>query len=111
MKEITDAFVNFFDARTPAETKVGLLENGSALSPAIVQQSGSSMASGSAATVSSVSLDDATHASVVYTILMNGAPALPNQSGKAISIDGHWKVAVATYCSLLKMQGPVPAAC
>lgn len=111
VKEITDAFVAFFDGKTPADTKAGLVENGSTFAPTLAAQASSPMAAGSTATVSNVKLDDSTHASVTYTVLINGSPALPNQAGKAISVDGKWKVAAATYCGLLKLQGGAPASC
>ncbi|WP_063039252.1 hypothetical protein [Nocardia pseudovaccinii] len=111
VKEITDAFVAFFDGKTPADTKAGLVENGSTFAPTLAAQASSPMAAGSTATVSSVKLDDSAHASVTYTVLINGNPALPNQAGKAISVDGKWKVAAATYCGLLKLQGGAPASC
>ncbi|WP_433632044.1 hypothetical protein [Nocardia sp. CA-120079] len=111
VKEITDAFVAFFDGKTPADTKAVLVENGSTFAPVLAAQASSPMAAGSTATVSNVKLDDSTHASVTYTVLINGNPALPNQAGKAISVDGKWKVAAATYCGLLKLQGGAPASC
>lgn len=111
VKEITAAFVAFFDGKTPADTKAGLVENGWTFAPTLAQQANSPMAAGSTATVSTVKLDDTTHATVTYTILINGNPAMPNQPGKAISVDGQWKVAAATYCGLLKLQGGAPASC
>ncbi|MEV4235415.1 MULTISPECIES: hypothetical protein [unclassified Nocardia] len=111
VKEITDVFVAFFDGKTPADTKAGLVENGSTFAPTLAAQASSPMAAGSTATVSNVKLDDSTHASVTYTVLINGNPALPNQAGKAISVDGKWKVAAATFCGLLKLQGGAPASC
>ncbi|WP_433761321.1 hypothetical protein [Nocardia sp. CA-135398] len=111
VKEITDAFVAFFDGKTPADTKADLVENGSTFAPTLAAQASSPMAAGSTATVSNVKLDDSTHASVTYTVLINGNPALPNQAGKAITVDGKWKVAAATYCGLLKLQGGAPASC
>ncbi|WP_433710384.1 hypothetical protein ACQP2U_29100 [Nocardia sp. CA-084685] len=111
VKEITDVFVAFFDGKTPADTKAGLVENGSTFAATLAAQASSPMAAGSTATVSTVKLDDSTHASVTYTVLINGNPALPNQAGKAISVDGKWKVAAATFCGLLKLQGGAPASC
>lgn len=111
VKEITDAFVTFFDGNTPADKKITLVENGSTFATAITQQASSPMAAGSTAAVADVKLDDTTNATVTYSILINGSPALPNQNGKAVNIDGQWKVAAATYCGLLKIQGAAPAGC
>lgn len=111
IKEITDAFVTFFDGNTPADKKITLVENGSTFAAAITQQASSPMAAGSTATVADVKLDDTANATVTYSILINGSPALPNQNGKAVNIDGQWKVAAVTYCGLLKIQGGAPAGC
>lgn len=47
--------------------------------------------------------DDA--ATVSWTLLMNGAPVLPDQSGEALLEDGQWKVSAVTFCTLLAIQG------
>ncbi|WP_216899982.1 hypothetical protein [Nocardia alni] len=111
VKEITHAFVAFFDGKTPPDQKVGLLENGSTFAPAIAAQAKSPMGAASTASVSAVKVADPAHAAVTYSILMNGSPALPNQNGAAVDVGGQWKVAAATYCGLLKMQGGAPAGC
>ena len=54
---------------------------------------------------------DPENADVKWTLLMNGAPVLPDQSGNAIQQDGTWKVSATTFCTLLAIQGggaPVP---
>ncbi len=111
VKQISAAFVSFFDGKTPADQKIALVENGSTFAPAIAAQAKSPMAAGSAATVSAVTLTDPAHAAVTYSILVNGSPALPNQNGAAVDVGGQWKVAAATYCGLLKLQGGAPAQC
>lgn len=107
---ITDVFTKFFDAKTPADQKTALVEKGDAFGPALQAQATNPQSQGLSATVSAVSLADPTHANVTYTLLLNGAPALPNQAGKAIQDGGQWKVAAATFCALVAMQGaPAPA--
>ena len=38
-------------------------------------------------------------------LLLNGTPALPDQTGQAVKVDGTWRVATATFCALLSIQG------
>ncbi len=57
------------------------------------------------ATVEGVTLTDPENAEVKWTLLMNGAPVLPDQSGAAIQEDGTWKVTATTFCTLLAIQG------
>jgi hypothetical protein len=53
---------------------------------------------------------------VNYNILLDGQPALKNQSGSAVFQDGTWKVGVASFCGLLSLENSgntskLPAAC
>jgi hypothetical protein len=66
--------------------------------------------------VTSVTLASATQAKVTYTILENGKPALPNQTGIAVKQGGTWKVSIASFCGLLTQENggktaSLPAAC
>jgi hypothetical protein len=55
--------------------------------------------------VDSVQIVDETHASVVYSVLFNGAPEFSQRPGVAIKIDGVWKVSRDTVCDLLTLGG------
>jgi hypothetical protein len=74
---------------------------------------GSSLAQGASASVQSVTLTSPTQATVHYSILVGGAPALPNQKGTAVYENGTWKVGLGSFCSLLTLQnnGKAPAGC
>ncbi len=111
VKAVTDTFVTFFNGKTPAAQKIALVENGSAFAPALQAQANNPTSATTTATVSNVKLTDPTHAAVTYSILLNGSPALPNQSGQAVNDQGQWKVAVSTFCALMAMQGGAPTAC
>jgi hypothetical protein len=52
-------------------------------------------------------------ATVVYTVLLAGTPALSNQKGVAVYQDGTWKVGVASFCGLLTLEnsGKTPSVC
>jgi purine-cytosine permease-like protein len=110
--QITANWEKFFNSSTPNSERVTLLQNGSAFSGAI---SGLiSLAPGLAATVSNVTVDSATSATVTYNLTAGGTSLFPsNQTGKAVYENGVWKVGDASLCSLLKLVpgGSVPAAC
>jgi hypothetical protein len=111
-KEITDAFVTFFDGKAPAATRAGLVEKGDAFAPLLAGMAADPRASGTSVTVSAVQLVDDKTADVTYTLLLGGNPVLPDQSGQAIEEGDTWKVAAMTFCSLLAVQGsgePNPA--
>ena len=55
--------------------------------------------------VESVVIADPTHADVVYTVLHDGAPQYANRPGKAVKVDGTWKVTRDTECALLAVGG------
>ena len=44
-----------------------------------------------------------------YTLLLNGATALPDASGTAVEQDGTWKVSVNTLCALVQLSGNATA--
>jgi hypothetical protein len=50
-------------------------------------------------------------ADVKFSLFSKGAPLLQNIEGKAVQDAGNWKVAAATFCALLKLQGTPPPAC
>ena len=110
-KAVTAAYTGFFDAKTPAAQKAALVEKGDLFAPVLQAQASNPQAQGTSATVSAVALTDPAHAAVTYSIVINGTPALPNQSGQAVQENGQWKVAASTFCALLKLQGGTSAAC
>ncbi|MBO0852366.1 MAG: hypothetical protein J2P18_01200, partial [Nocardia sp.] len=99
-KAVTDAFVQFFDAKQPADKRAAVVQNGPAFQPVIAAMG----TQPTSATVAAVSTTDPTHANVTYSLLMNGQPALANQAGQAIQDNGQWKVAATTFCALAKLQ-------
>jgi hypothetical protein len=107
----------FFNAKTPAAKRVTLLQDGQEFAPVINAQAGSSLASQASASVSRVTVTKpASQASVAYSILISGQPALSNQSGTAVYQDGTWKVGASSFCGLLALESggsttSLPAAC
>jgi hypothetical protein len=103
-KAVTDAYVKFFDGKTPADQKIAVVEKGDALAPVLQAQANNPQGQGTSATVSAVKLTDADHADVTYTLLIGGNPALADQAGKAVQDGGQWKIAAVTVCALMAMQ-------
>jgi hypothetical protein len=73
-------------------------------------------ATGSTATISSVTITSPTQATVHYEVLLLGTPLLKNQVGTAVYLDGVWKVAIASFCGLTYLEFPkgssqLPAVC
>ncbi|MBM7459426.1 hypothetical protein ACIBED_13775 [Rhodococcus coprophilus] len=102
---VTASYVTFFDGTTPAATRATVVENGDAFLPALEGMAADPQASATTATVEGVTVADDGTATVSWTLLMNGAPVLPDQSGEAVEQDGTWKVSAATFCALLAIQG------
>ena len=91
--------------------RLQLIQDGSAFSQAISQQQKSEFAKAVSVKVTKVTVGSANKATVIFTLLLDGSPALPNQTGYAIRENGTWKVAGATFCSLLSAQGAPPPVC
>ncbi|MFI6571843.1 hypothetical protein [Nocardia fluminea] len=111
VKSITDAYVLFFDGKAAADQKVAVVEKGAAFTPLLQAQAANPQAQTTSVTVGGVKLIDADNADVTYSLLMNGTPVLPDQTGQAVREGGQWKVAAATYCALMAIQGGSSPAC
>lgn len=108
--QVKQAFTTFFDGKTPTDQRVALLQNGQQFKSAVDQLSKSPIASTTSAQVSNVQVNGNT-ATVTYTVLVSGQPALTNQTGQAVLENGQWKVADSSFCALVGLQGSVPAQC
>jgi hypothetical protein len=103
-------WVKFFDGSVAPQDKIGLLENGQQYEKQLEANAASPLAKSSTASVSSVTVTSPTAATVKYSILIGGQPALPDQTGQAVLQDGVWKVGAQSFLALLALQGgsPVP---
>jgi hypothetical protein len=113
---ITKNWATFFNSKTPTSRRLGLLQDGNMLAKVIKAQSTNPLATTATAKVSHVTLTGTNQASVTYTILVGGAPALSNQAGVAVYQNGVWKVGLVSFCALLKLENAgkasgLPAAC
>ena len=109
--EITTAYIRFFDPTVAQAEKIALIQDGAAFSQAISQGSKSEFAKTTTVQVTKVNVTSANKATVIFTVLRTGSPALANQIGYAVHENGKWKVAGATFCGLLATQGAVPPVC
>lgn len=108
---ITEAYVTLFNASAPVEQRMAAVEKGADFASVLRAQAANPQAQSTTATVSAVEIVDATHANVTYTLLMGGAPALPDQNGQAVKDGDRWKVAAMTFCALATLQGGEVPAC
>jgi hypothetical protein len=109
--EITTNWEKFFNSSTPDSQRTALLQNGTEFASAI--SSLIHLVSGLGATVTGVTVNSATSATVTYNLTASGSSLLKGQTGTAVYEDGVWKVGDATLCDLIKLVpgGTAPAAC
>jgi hypothetical protein len=101
----------FFDPKTPTATKATLVQGGTTtLAPVLAAQATNAQAKLTSANVTAVKVSGST-ATVTWDLLLSGTPVLTKQMGTAVLEGGTWKVSKASFCGLLKLQPPVPAAC
>jgi hypothetical protein len=99
---ITKNWETFFNGKTPVNTRISLLEDGSKFPAEVLKPT--SLSSGASAKVAKVSNVTSTTAAVQYTIYLGTTPALPNQHGTAVYQDGTWKVGISSFCTLLTAE-------
>ena len=109
--QIRQNWLAFFDGSTPAAQKAKLLQNGQRFSSVIKIEASSPLAKKTAAKVKSVTMQGPSRATVVYSVLVAGKPALTNRTGEAVKTGGVWKVGDQSFCALLGLQGSPPAGC
>jgi hypothetical protein len=101
---IAKNWMAFFDGKTPAATKITLVQDGQKFATVLKAQQSSAQSQASSASVQKVTLTSATQATVEYTILISGTPVLAGQKGTAVLENGTWKVSLASFCGLLALQ-------
>ena len=116
---ITANWKTVFNGKAPILGRTALVQDGSQVAAFVEAQSKTSFgtaATGSTATVSSVTITSPAQATVNYQVLLLGTPLLKNQVGTAVYTGGVWKVAIASFCALAYLEFPkgspqLPAAC
>jgi hypothetical protein len=108
--EIKTAYTKFFSSKTSLSDRVALLQDGSKFKTVIQGFASNPLAKNVKVTVSSVTLQGADNAKVVYVVSL-GSSSLPKQNGTAVREGGTWKVGFASLCRLVALQGSTPSAC
>jgi hypothetical protein len=108
--QIKSAYEKFFSGKTSITDRVAVLQNGSQFKGLVTSFASNPLAKNVSATVSSVTLQGANKAKVVYVVKFAGS-SLPQQTGSAVRQNGTWKVADASLCKLVALQGSTPAIC
>ncbi|KUM71062.1 hypothetical protein AQI84_29985 [Streptomyces griseorubiginosus] len=108
-REITTNWQKFFDPKTSTKDKQAVLEDGDKMGPVLRAFSGDQRGGQVKAQVTKVQFTKPDQATVTYTLLLNGATALPDASGTAVEEGGHWKVSVNTLCALVQLSGNATA--
>jgi hypothetical protein len=101
---------NFFSSKTTVAGKVALLQNGEQFKSVVAGFASNPLAKNVSATVSSVTLEGASTAKVVYKVSVSGQ-SLGKQTGVAVRENGNWKVGDASLCKLIALGGSTPAVC
>jgi hypothetical protein len=116
---ITANWKTVFNGKASIPSRLALVQNGSQVASFVQAEAKTTFgqaATGSSATVSSVTITSPLQATVHYEVLLLGAPLLKNQVGTAVYLDGVWKVRILSFCGLAKLavtnKGPqLPAVC
>jgi hypothetical protein len=108
-RQITRNWQKFFDPATSTKDKQAVLENGDRMGPVLQAFSGDQRGGQVQAEVTKVEFTSPARATVTYTLMLQGATALPNASGTAVEQNGTWKVSVNTLCALVGMSGNASA--
>lgn len=108
--QITSAYQKFFSGKASVSERTAVLQDGSKFHSVIQAFASNPLAKNVTVKVSSVKLEGADKAKVVYTVKL-GSAGLPKQTGTAVRQNGTWKVGYASLCRLVALQGPAPPAC
>jgi len=103
--DIKKLWSTFFAASTPVAKGKALLEDGDQLGPALAlaQQVRKSSSIDQRAKVKTVTFTSPTNADVSYVLYNGKTVLLPSAAGKAVYIDGQWKVSKDTFCALVSL--------
>jgi ABC-type glycerol-3-phosphate transport system substrate-binding protein len=108
--QIKSAYQKFFSGQTSISDRAAVLQDGSKFKSVIQAFASNPLAKNVNVTVSSVKLQGADRAKVVYIVKL-GSAGLPKQTGTAVLQNGSWKVGDASLCKLVSLQGSTPSAC
>lgn len=109
---ITTNWDKFFASSTSLSERENLLQNGKQFAT-LIQGEFSSLGAGTktAAKVNNITINTASKGTVTYTVYLNSAPVLTNQTGTALKENGNWVVSDSTLCGLIKIVETTPKIC
>jgi hypothetical protein len=108
--QIKSAYATFFSGKSSVPQRVAVLQDGSRFKPLVQSFASNPAAKNVSVDVTSVTLQGANKAQVVYTVKLAGA-SLPKQTGTAVRQNGKWKVGYPSLCRLVALSGSTPSAC
>jgi hypothetical protein len=108
--QIKSAYATLFSGKSSVPDRVAVLQNGPQFKALVTSFANNPLAKNVSATVSSVTLQGANKAKVVYTVKLGGS-ALPQQTGTALKQNGTWKVGYLGLCKLVALGGTTPTVC
>jgi hypothetical protein len=113
--EITAAFEQFFDGtKGTKETKLQQLAEPDKLKALFLENFDKNAAVAAMTTITMETITfgpDKTTADTVFTLNVNGTPALQHFGGSAVLKDGYWRLTTASFCDITYIGAPQPAEC
>ncbi len=100
---ITTAFQTVFNGDvTDIDAKLAAIEDSDRLRASFIDNYNKTktIASRISVRIDALKLEDASHADVTYTLLLDNAAVLDHLPGAAVLKDGHWLVSRRTYCDV-----------
>jgi len=98
--EITANWEKFFDEHTTVDQSIPLMQNGEKHRAFRQMEVDKGLTKGTSAKVEKIEFEDANTAVVTFTLYLNGSPALPHATGRAVRVNGTWVVSEEYNCSL-----------
>ncbi|HEU5035354.1 MAG TPA: hypothetical protein VFT62_11460 [Mycobacteriales bacterium] len=112
--QIRQAWSTAFAGGSSTSARAAVLQNAEALRGALQRLDADRAWRGTRVRVDSVTLTDASHAIVTYTLIRHSQPILHRQHGEAVLVNGRWKVGTPAFCVVLALRGagqvPCPSA-
>ncbi len=109
-KAVSTTYETFFTPNTSPAVAQAELQNGTQFTSSLAALAKTAKAQKTSVKVSAVSVAGPV-ATVTFTLFGGKAPLLPDTHGFAVLVNGKWQVAAQTFCALVMLQGPAPAAC
>ncbi|MET9618594.1 hypothetical protein [Kitasatospora indigofera] len=97
----------FFNPSTSLDDRTALLQNGEQLKPLLQTVVENPQGGQAQAQVGNVTFTSPTTADVTYTLSIQGNVVQADAKGKAVLVDGTWKVSTTTFCGLVTQGGTV----